>query len=274
MLQRIESNSPIARRELILLYGPPGAGKTRLGTSLPERFGKVAYIAIDEGSESLASVLAQYRERITVFRPTWEDPIVEAAEVCNTDWRKEGFDTIILDTFSNMTGKWLDFSAKKGYFQKANYIGVPGQPGFHALPDKGHYGGTHGIIRNFVTDLMLKQSTLNIIFICHQQLIADENNAAHTIGGPSLAGRAMTEWLPSRFSTVIHLDRKTKVKIVGGERTEEAKVVAWMAPHGAWIARRNEAGEKGNPLQSLELNIDPINFWRVYDEALPIKEMK
>ena len=267
MLQRIDRDSPIAKRELILGYGAPGSGKTRMFTSLPERFGKVAYIAIDEGSESLASVLPKYRERITVFRPTWDDPIVEAAEVSNTNWSEEGFNTLILDTFSNMTGKWLDFSARKGYFQKANYIGTPDKPGFHALPDKGHYGGVHGIIRNFVTDIILKQSTLNIIFICHQQLIADEENKSHTIGGPALAGRAMTEWLPSRFSTVIHLDRKVRVKIDKGERTEDVKVVAWMAPHGAWIARRNEAGEMGNPLQSCELNVDPINFWSLYDQG-------
>lgn len=270
MLQQVTPAQ--ANRELILVYGAPGAGKTRFVTSLPDRFGKIAYVAADEGSESLASVLPQYRSRITVFKPDWKDPLVEAAEIYLTDWKKKGFDTLEIETFTRFTFGWLDEIVAKGLFQeKRNTVGTPGKPGFIALPDKGHYGGVHAVIRNFITNLINQQPEMNILLTCHQAL-NDSDEKGHVIGGPALTGRAMIEWLPARFSTVIRLDRMVKPVLKGGKMENEVKILARMAPHGAWIARRNESGAEGNPLPVVELDVDPINFWTAYDNTRPGKE--
>lgn len=261
-------------RELILIYGSPGSGKTRLATSLPERFGKIAYFAMDDGSEALSSVLSQYRDRITVFRPEWGDPMVEAVELTHTDWKAKGFTTLIVDTFTAYTQKTLDHIVHKGLAQ-ANHRGMgnPGTPAYTALPDMADYGMTQAVIRNFIANLFNHQRDLNILLICHQTLDRNEKDDKASLGGPATVGRAMVEWLPSRFSSVIRMDRIARQVAKGGKVETETKLIARMAQHGVWIARRNEAGKDGNPLPSLELDVDPKNFWVEYDKNRPtVKE--
>lgn len=257
-------------RELILLYGSPGSGKTRFATSLPDRFGRIAYFAMDPGSESLSSVLPAYRPRIDVFRPEWKDPLVETAEITHTDWKGKGYSTLIVDTFTVQTQRILDHIVQNGLAQsKHNSVGNPGTTSYVATPDRADYGMTHGVIRNFINNLITKQVDLNIILICHQMLDRDETDAKATLGGPSTVGRAMLEWLPARFSTVIRMDRVMKQVARNGKVETDTKLIARMAQHGVWIARRNEAGLEGNPLPSLELDVDPINFWVAYDKNSP-----
>lgn len=275
-LRKIEPGSARALRELILIYGIPGSGKTRLATSLPERFGKVAYFAFDKGSESLASVLDGYRTRIDVFKPDWKDPIVGAAEIELTDWKKLGYNTIILDTFTTLSKQWLNFVAQEGHFQeKRNYIGTPGKPGFVALPDKGHYGGTATIIQNFIDGLIDRQPEVNIICICHEYLREkDEKGHGSVLGGPATVGKASLEWLAAQFATVIRMDRKIEPTFVNNVRGEKTSLIARMAQHGNYIARRNESAAGGNPLPKLTLDPDPINFWKAYDASSPQQETK
>lgn len=257
----------LAARELVMLYGAPGSGKTRLATSLPPRFGKVAYFAMDDGSESLASVLPHYRERITVFKPEWKDPLADGLEITHVDWKAKGFDTFIVDTFSTWTQRTLDHIVHKGLAQ-ANHrgTGTPGSLNYVALPDQADYGLTHAAIRNFVGFLGIQQREMNVILICHQTFDKDDKENRAAIGGPTTVGRAMIEWLPARFSTVIRMDRTTRNVVKGNKVESETKLVARMAQHGAWIARRNEASTEGNQLAAVELDIDPTNFWTLYDK--------
>jgi hypothetical protein len=275
-LRKIEHGSPQALRELALIYGIPGSGKTRLATSLPERWGKIAYFAFDKGSEKLDSVLPQYRDRIDVFKPSWKDPILGAAEIELTDWKKLGYDTIELDTFTTLCRAWLRNVTDEGHFQeKRNYIGTPGKPGFVALSDKGHYGGTATIIQNFIDGLIDKQPEMNIICICHEYLREkDKDGGGSVLGGPATVGKASLEWLAAQFSTVIRMDRSQETTFKDNIRGEKTVLVARMAQHGNYIARRNESGSGGNPLPKLVLDPDPINFWRKYDETSPQKESK
>jgi hypothetical protein len=258
-------------RELILLYAAAGGGKTRLATSLPARFGEIIYFALDDGSEDLDSVLHKYRPRIHVIKPDFNDPIVDAGKIAVTDWRKQFPEakTIVLDTFSNLTWKLLNHVCEKGLFQaKHNSVGTPGTPMYTALPDKGDYGGVHGIIRNFVTAIIKNQPGMNIIMVCHQD--TDKDELAGTVGGPATVGRAMIEWLPARFKTVIRLDRTVENAVVNGAAIQKTKYIARTSPHGAWIARINEASETGNPIPYIVLNVDPINFWIEKDLKLGV----
>ncbi len=148
-------------------------------------------------------------------------------------------------------------------------IGEPGQDGMVALPDKGHYGGVHAIIRNFLETLFRNNANINIIFVCHEVLDRDDDTGRILMGGPDTVGKAMLKEFPSNFKTVIRV-LSTPGKAAGGKQLTANKYVAKMAPHGAYIARRNEDSLKGNPLTSLDLDTDPINFWTRYDETSPL----
>jgi hypothetical protein len=256
-------------RELILVYGSAGIGKTRFVTSLTKRFGKIAYFALDEGSETLDSVLEQHRDRITVMKLTGENLELDLAELAFTDWKKKGYDTIILDTFSTFTWMLLDYVANTGKFaEKHNTIGTPGQPGYMALPHQADFGGVQGIIRNFLTNLNRTNPDLNIIMVCHED--SDKDEDLGSIGGPATVGKALIGWLPRQFKTTIHLvrDHGVAVDAVTGQASEVTKYVAMMENHGHWIARRNENNPEGNKLKKCTLKIDPVNFWKKYDKNL------
>lgn len=252
------------RIERILVYAVGGEGKTRFVTSLPEEpFGEMIYIALDEGSENLDSVLPEYRKRIHVYRPEWKDPLVDAAEIASTDWQKRHpkAKTIIIDTLSNWSYRVLQFIADEGMFSSKRV-----KIGNVVLPDVGEYGGAQAQLRNFIATLFRNQRKMHIIVVCH----SDPPEPGRGAGGPSTAGKKMTEWLPARFKTVIRLDREVKNNIAGGAVVQASKFVARSAPHGEWIARINEASKSGNPIPYVVLNVDPRNYWDEYfSKAVP-----
>lgn len=250
-------------RERILIYSVGGEGKTRLATSLTDRFGEIIYIAFDEGSESLDSVLPEFRDRIHVKVPEGINPLEDAAAVIHTNWRAEhpNAKTIIIDTFSTWTWNALQYITNQGMFSNKRVKIGEGTKQETALPDVGEYGGTHAQIRLFLTNLFNVQRDMNIIVVCH----SDPPEAGRGKGGPSTVGKKMTEWLPARFKTVIHLDREISNSIQGGNVVQQSKRIAYCAPHGEWIARVNEASEKGNPMPAEVLGVNPKPFWVKYD---------
>lgn len=274
-LTAISSDRIATPRDVLCIYGDPAAGKTRFATSLPERWGKIAYIALDDGSENLDSVLPAYRERISVFRPEWKNAIVDMGEIAVTKWAAQGHKTIILDTLTNAAWKLLNHVTKNGTFKRqANpiTIGSPGSPEHLVLPDPADYGGVQSILTNFLTMLIDHQQDMHIIVVCH----ARDNSKTlpggvmqpATFGGPDLIGRGLLTWLPRKFKTIIRLDKQVVPGMTGGLPTLDTQRIAWMSPQGIWVARRNEASPTGNPLPKLALGIDPINFWRKYDEVV------
>lgn len=257
------------RRELIMVYGVAGMGKTRFVTSLTERFGEIIYIAIDEGSENLDSVLPQYRDRIHVYRPDWQNPLEDAGAIANTDWQKlhPGAKTIVIDTFSTWTWFVLQYITNKGMFSTKRVTIGEGTPLSTALPDVGEYGGVHAQIRQFVSLIFNNQKAMNVIFVCHTD--PPEGGSA---GGPATVGKKMTTWLPARFKTVLRLDQEVSNVIEKGAIVRTSKHVVRAAAHGDYIARINEASAGGNPIPVTYLNNDPINFWIAYDNLVLPKE--
>jgi hypothetical protein len=255
------------------VYGPPTSGKTRLATSLPERFGKILYIPFDEGAEGLSSVLPSYQERITVMRPDGTDKklgvVRDLFDLYTTKWTEQGFRTLIIDTMSRLTYTLLELVASEKVQmirqKEGRRLGIPGEDGFIQLPDEGHYGAMNTVALNFVSQLINLQPDLNIIFICHE-LAADDKSPT---GGPGFAGRAVGKWLPTLCqNAVIRVARTESSKIdKSGAVEKTVKRTAWVAPHGSWIARRAENNITATPFEKIDLAPDPINFWVKYDES-------
>jgi hypothetical protein len=269
-LQEID---PKSAREIMAIYGAPTSGKTRLATSLPERFGKLLYIPFDEGGEGLMSVMPQYQKRITVIKPDGTDPqlgvVRDLFDLYTTKWDAKGYNTIILDTMSRLTYTVLDLVAsdkvqmvRQGTGRR---LGEPGKPGFVQLADEAHYGAMNGVVLNFVSNLINLQPTMNIIFVCHEQAADDKS----MVGGPGFAGRAVGKWLPTLSqNAVIRVARTETSKIdKSGVVEKTVKRVAWVAPHGTWIARRAENSIETPIMDKVDLDRDPINFWVKYDES-------
>src|SRR6267142_3343894 len=115
--------------ERIVVYAEPKSGKTRFVTSLPSRFGKIVYIAADPGSEALAPVLPQYKDRIYVVRYMPEpgkewSPSVDAAAIANTNWVKSeatpGAQTLIWDTMTATALQILSHIADSNQFSSSH----------------------------------------------------------------------------------------------------------------------------------------------------------
>ena len=75
-------------------------------------------------------------------------------------------------------------------------------------------------------------------------------------GGPATAGKATVRSFPGRFDTVIHLERRTVDKT--------PSITAHTERHGIWSAGIR-SGHLVNPMPSIKLDPDPINFWKEYD---------
>jgi hypothetical protein len=172
----------------------------------------------------------------------------------------------VLDTFSNLCWRLLTHCANKGMFsEKHVQIGV-GTGLVQSLPDRGDYKGTYGIIQNFVVQLINQQPDMNIIFVCHEEQPDKDEDGNRIPGGPTIVGKKMTTWVPARFKTIIRLDREISNAVVAGKMTQQTKIIARTAAHGSFIARINENSDKGNPMPVVPLNIDPVNFWQLFDK--------
>lgn len=279
----LKIGSPTAERlERILIYGDPKTGKTRLATSLTERFGDFVYVAADPGANALSSVLEKYRERArcvsltTNGLPTVQDnPHRDAFLVACNDWigsppkewqGKDKVRTIVWDTMTATASDILSYVATSGQFSDKAHIGL-GQPGgveHQKLPMQGDYMATHNIISRLV-DFLFKQP-LHLIVVCHATY--DEPREGGSVeGGPATAGKAMVRSFPGRFDTVIHLTRRasTGQSIGSGTDAKQSSVTAWTERHGIWSAGIR-SGHAVNPMPKLDLNPDSNNFWVEHDK--------
>ena len=277
-------------REHVMIYSRPGFGKTRLSTSLTPRWGEILYYAADMGSAETGSMLRKYGDRVHVVNPVSEatdaktkkkvkvasNPVHDFTEFCMMDWTgfvdpvtKEmpykNVKTLVVDTYTTIANKCLQWSADHSSVTAEQHfkIGDP-EHGGRVVPNRGDYLGLYSITRGFMDLLDQHQSHMNIIFNMHEELNSPEGAAA--IGGPSHPGQQMLEELPGMFDTVIRITRRPVPAKDGKPAT--FKLYANTAPTGVYLGKVRENGEGGNPIPSIELNIDPINFWEVYDHEI------
>lgn len=252
-------------KERIIIYGRAGIGKTRLALSLTPRYGKIAYYAADTNSEFLASIDPSKRDRIIVVKPEGDDPIRNFMQFCMQDWSKVDpeIKTLVVDTYTKVALDIISYAANSGTMDREKHyvIGDPKEGG-QAIPNRGDYQAIESVSRGNLDMIFAKQRTMNIIFLMHEDVKIVEN--VHAVGGPAHPGRAMTEYIPAQFNTVVRLIREP-VLVPGADAPEDV-VIAITENDGKFIAKIRTANEKGqNPLARVVLGRDPVNFWEQYD---------
>jgi hypothetical protein len=253
-----------AQKERIIVYGRAGIGKTRLALSIPESWGKIAYYAADTNSEFLTSIGAAKRNRIVVVKPEGDDPTALFMQFAMTDWKKvdPAIGTVVVDTYTKVALDAIRHSANTGAVtaEKHFVVGDPNNGG-QVLPNRGDYMAIDSLSRGFLDMIFTRQRDMNIIFLCHEDVKIIEN--VHAVGGPAHPGRAMTEYLPAQFNTVIRLIREQT--LVPGADAPEDVVIAITENDGKFIAKVRTANETGvNPLARVVLDRDPSPYWVKY----------
>lgn len=259
-------------KERIIVYGRAGIGKSRFVLSLTERFGKVVYYAADSNSDLLSSIDPSKRDRVIVVIPEGDDPLKNFMKFCMTDWKKidPEIGTLVVDTYTKVALDIIRFAANSGTMDREKHyvVGDPAEGG-QAIPNRGDYQAIESVSRGFLDMLFDKQRDLHIFFSCHEDVKIVEN--VHSVGGPAHPGRAMTEYLPAQFSTVIRLIRDEI--LVPGDDAPRNVVIAVTENDGKFIAKVRTADEKNpNPLARVLLDQDPVNFWNQYDAIFASKE--
>jgi hypothetical protein len=253
-----------AQKERIIVYGRAGIGKTRLALSIPESWGKIAYYAADTNSEFLTSIGAAKRDRIIVVKPEGDDPTALFMQFAMTDWKKvdPAIGTVVVDTYTKVALDAIRHSANTGAVtaEKHFVVGDPANGG-QVLPNRGDYMAIDSLSRGFLDMIFTRQKDMHIIFLCHEDVKIVEN--VHAVGGPAHPGRAMTEYLPAQFNTVIRLIREQT--LVPGADAPEDVVIAITENDGKFIAKVRTANETGaNPLARVLLDRDPSPYWVKY----------
>lgn len=262
-----------SQKERIIIYGRAGIGKTRLALSLPERYGKIAYYAADTNSEFLTSIGAEKRSRIIVVKPEGDDPTALFMQFAMQDWKKidPAIGTVVVDTYTKVALDAIRHSANTGAVtaEKHFVVGDPANGG-QVLPNRGDYMAIDSLSRGFLDMIFTRQKDMHIIFLCHEDVKIVEN--VHAVGGPAHPGRAMTEYLPAQFNTVIRLIREQT--LVPGADAPEDVVIAITENDGKFIAKVRTADETGaNPLARVFLERNPLSYWtKYYDPQFAGKE--
>jgi energy-coupling factor transporter ATP-binding protein EcfA2 len=262
-----------AQKERIIIYGRAGIGKTRLALSLPASYGKIAYYAADQNSEFLTSIDAVKRERIIVVKPEGDDPTALFMQFAMQDWKKidPAIGTLVVDTYTKVALDAIRHSANTGAVtaEKHFVVGDPANGG-QVLPNRGDYMAIDSLSRGFLDMIFTRQKDMNILFLCHEDVKIIEN--VHAVGGPAHPGRAMTEYLPAQFNTVIRLIREQT--LVPGADAPEDVVIAITENDGKFIAKVRTADETGaNPLARVLLERNPSSYWtKYYDPQFAVVE--
>lgn len=257
-----------AQKERIIIYGRAGIGKSRLALSLPEEFGKIAYYAADQNSEFLASIDPSKHARIVVVKPEGDDPTALFMQFCMMDWKKidPEIGTLVVDTYTKVALDAIRYSANTGAVTSEKHYTV-GDPtaGGQTLPNRGDYLAIESLSRGFLDMLFSKQSDMHIIMCCHEDVKIVEN--VHAVGGPAHPGRAMTEYLPAQFNTVIRLIRE-QMLIPGADAPEDV-VIAITENDGKFIAKVRTSNEGvANPLARVPLDRNPLSYWTDHYQPL------
>jgi hypothetical protein len=255
-----------SQKERIIIYGRAGIGKTRLALSLSPRYGKIVYYAADQNSEFLTSIDASKRARIIVVKPEGTDPQSLFMQFAMQDWKKidPEVGTLVIDTYSKVALDAIRYSANSGSMtaEKHYVVGDPANGG-QTIPNRGDYLAIESLSRGFLDMLFARQKDMHILCLCHEDIKLVEG--VHAVGGPAHPGRAMTEYLPAQFNTVIRLIRE-QVLIPGASAPEDV-VIAVTENDGKFIAKVRTSDEGvANPLARVILERNPSSYWtKMYD---------
>jgi len=267
-------------RVTVLPYGAPKTGKTRLTAAcnrgLEEQFGEQSlYICVDPDSTDLmlSGMLPEDAERMIPIQPVPDldslkgepliigkkpagnySPLMEAQLIATYNWQREypNVKTIIIDTFTEWCELFLmeaalleaaPADAKEGRVA----FGRRGKVEFHVSPSRSDYLVAQGLTMRVIRNLL--NQPMNVICVFHEAYVESINR-----GGPAAIGKALVQSLPGKFQHTVHLTSK------------KDKFMAHNSNHGVFLAGGRSPSAK--PMQDLQLNADPVNFWVEYGKAL------
>lgn len=274
-----DASSPATQPHFIALYGPPKAGKTRLACSLPwgPVWGeKAIYCAWDPGSAMLSAVPVHHRERIVAVTPTTSvdprtkrevfDPLTEAVAMATTNWKEKvpGAGTLIWDTMTETSRMLLHAYADAGTFSDKHLtFGRPGEPSFHSAPMEGDYGAAQRSTM-FILEHLFRQN-MNLIILFHDNVVSPDSKRGETFityGGPAIAGKAGTQAIAGRFENLFRVECEPKLE--GGKI--KPMHYLYSTAKGAWLAGFRNPLTSENPLAKVQLDPDPVTFWKRFTE--------
>lgn len=257
----------VRRLERILIYGAGKTRKTQLATSIPrdEKWGKVLYVAVDEHSENLPSVLhpegilvANYKPPRVTGKPVKWDPLTDYVHAATHDWKSEYPDvnTIIVDTATQMSEQLMDAYVATGAVQSGHKkLGKENTLTYHAQPDKGDFGGAQRSTK-FILDYFFDQP-MHLIVLFHQHWSEPKEGSLEAlVGGPATVGEAQIRVLPGLFDTVL--------RVVAGSNGD---VSVHTEPTPVWPAgiRHRKMGKR---LGVIKMPDDPREFWTKHYDPL------
>ena len=247
--------------ERICVYGGPKVGKTTLVTSLPwgSYWGeKAAYVAYDDNSETLKSVLKHNKERLLVLKPdgdpTW---MREAVGLARRDWRGEGCGTLIWDTMTATAQKILTEYANSGVFSEKHAVQVGDRKdgSWHTSPMEGDYGAAQNTLALLHEHLWLQP--INLIVIFHDDVAEPKSGSVDGLmGGPATVGKKAIRWIPAKYDTVLRMERIQT-------NPESQRVVVNTTQRGIWPA--GVRGDDPNVKLPSQVTVDrdPKAFWDI-----------
>lgn len=156
------------RGKSLLLYGPPGSGKTTFGTN----YKKSLLLAFERGYNALDNIMVQDVK-------TWPEFKQVISQLCRVEDLKEQFETLIMDTSSEA------WSLCEKYICSKNDV--------EDLGDKA-YGKLYKAAEKEFSSA-LRELTYNgygLVLIAHEKVTADKDNQDIKYIAPDLAPKAFT----------------------------------------------------------------------------------
>jgi hypothetical protein len=193
------------------------------------------------------------------------DPYKEAVAIASHNWKKDYPEagTIVWDTMSSTARDLLHGFADQGAFSDDGHvaIGKRGDPTWMAQPIMGDYGLTQRAVHHILK--FLYNQPMNVIVLFHVGV--SESDSGRTIIGPGTVGKAAIESVASEFDNLFRLEAREQM-VNKDPRNKKLTYHCITQKKGLYLGGFRSP-HPVNPIASVELEPDPVNFWKAMVEA-------